>query len=147
MDNATLIELSAAIRMTCANPEYADGNSPPLIVSFDGSDEAVACAGDGSRLKELAEGVHAGPVLEFPEGVAVTRMARSIGSSIRETGAAPAAVAVAGVGLFGVGRTRDEAERRRRCLLEGAPYQDGGEQPREDAEDFVKHGLRRAADT
>ncbi|MBD3239165.1 MAG: hypothetical protein GF331_01160, partial [Chitinivibrionales bacterium] len=55
MSNQRIVELAAAIRMTCSNPDVIDkGGRLPLIVSLDDSTQALAFAAGRSCLQDVA---------------------------------------------------------------------------------------------
>ncbi len=131
MDNNRLIELAAAIRMTCANPELMGkrgGVRAPLIVAFDDSAEGLEFSRGRGCLQELAEKYNLRPVAVFAKKTTAQQVAETLAESIRTTQAIPNIVAVEGAGLFTVGRTRREALRYNRCLVEGMTYTVGTEQ-------------------
>lgn len=128
MSNQRIVELAAAIRMTCSNPDVIDKHSRlPLVVALDDSEKALAFAAGRSCLQEVAEEVNLRPPLEFPANVTAKQLAQTLAASVTATQALPNIVAVDGVGLFAVGRTRGEAARYARCLLERTKYQIGAE--------------------
>ncbi len=128
MNNQRIVELAAAIRMTCSNPDVAEKNNrPPPIVALDDSEQGRALAGGEGRLREVAEQMNLRPPLQFPATATASRFAERLSSSVSATQAPPNIVAVDGVGLFGVGRSRAEALRYVRCLLDRTVFESGGE--------------------
>jgi NAD(P)-dependent dehydrogenase (short-subunit alcohol dehydrogenase family) len=129
VDKEKLIELAAAIRMTCANPDLIrKAVHMPLIVAFDDSPEALKFSRGRGCLQETAEKLNLRPVAVFSRKTTAQQMAETLAESIRTTRAIPNIVAIEGAGLFTVGRTRREALRYRSCLLEGFQYTVGTEQ-------------------
>jgi sorbitol-6-phosphate 2-dehydrogenase len=129
IDSQRLIELAAAIRMTCSNPQVMHHvGSRPLIVHFDESPRAREFSRGRDCLQEVAEKTNLRPPLVFSRKVSAVEVAESLAGHVQSTQAMPNVVAVEGVGIFTVGRSMAEAMRYNRCLQQSRRSRMGSEQ-------------------
>jgi len=128
MEATRVVELAAAIRMTCSNPDLIRAaKRKPLVVALDDSPKALKFSGGKSCLQEVAEKNNLRPVVEFSRKVTAQQVAETLAAQVQSTQALPNIVAVQDEGIFAIGRTRAEAVRYNRCLLQGRKYRMGTE--------------------
>jgi NAD(P)-dependent dehydrogenase (short-subunit alcohol dehydrogenase family) len=127
VDNTSLIELAAAIRMTCSNPAVVGAGKKPVVVTFDNSEQALDYSRGKGCLQEIAERLNFRSILEFSAAVSVKEIAETIAAAARSTLAIPNIIAVQNAGLFTIGRTKREALRYNEFLYAGKRFRMGSE--------------------